>query len=237
MTGSDMVYSFQQLLESISAKYKESEMLNTWEILSYINRTVERYIKLKYLSGSSFEENVFRASASPDDFAKLIKTKLCLVVPTTDIAVSITTGYLVDEIPDFFAYIRSDTKVTRTAPFVVTGEWVPNREIDYNSIDPVLTTPFNKPILEYPLVTMRLGTQSQDDGALGHLTTILIITDSFTTLELGSPSFNLTYISKPTPIDMDGKDCQLGPHLHEEIVKMAVSMYMDEYRLKLARTE
>lgn len=228
MTGVEMVYNFQQLLVTISPDFYSKERLNTYETLEYLNRTIDRYIKTKFLGGSSFKENTNILRASSADLRELISTTDGANTAETFIAVPGMTGAYTTDLPaDFMAYIRSDTKITRITVLACTSQWVPNQEIDYHEIDGVLTTPFNTPILEKPLVTLR-----EDDSITGNKTYtqgLLVIVDSYTT----PLDYIMTYVKTPTPITMLGDDCQLPEYLHEEIVRLAVDMYLLEYKMKL----
>jgi len=228
-----MVFSFHELLETVSPKFKDESKIPTYEILDYLNRTVQRYIKLKYLSGDTFKTNTFKLSQSPDDLALLVANHTdtpVLISPHAGIPYS---GLF--QVPsDFLAYIRSSTGITRTKPDSLahaTVELIPNIEIDFNDIDSIMTTPYNSPLLVHPVVTM----------ANDHLVvkaeimvmSYIVITDKYCTMV----STSLDYIKQPQEITTTGHDCELAVYLHEEIVKLAVSLYLDEYKLKLSGTQ
>lgn len=233
MTGEEMVFSFHELLITTSPKFKDEAKVPTYEILDYLNRTVHRYIKLKYLSGDTFKTNVFKIAQSPDDLAKLVAnvTESPASIPVYP-GVPYTGVFSAPD--DFLAYLRSSTGITRTKPESlahVASELVPNIEIDFNDIDGVMSTPYNKPILVHPLVTI-INYEIQAK-ALPVVTSYLVITDSYCTIE----SISLDYIRKPEDITLTGINCELADYLHEEIVKLAVSLYLDEYKLKLSGTQ
>lgn len=217
MTGRDMVYNFQQLLQTTSKAFESKERLDTYEILDYINRTIDRYIKTKYFSGASFIDNSSRVKSFSDDLKELITTTPIAPVITFSIIDGMSIAYSSDLPSDFFGYVRSDSKITRVNVLPCAGQWVPNQEIEYSKVDEFSTTPFNKPIIEKPLVTFK------DDEEL------ITIIDVYTTLDNNM----ITYVKTPTEVDMSNNDCQLAPYLHEEIVRLAVSMYLDEYKMRL----
>jgi len=234
MTGIEMVYNFQQLLETISATFHAKERVDTHEILSYLNRTVSRYLKNKYFGGNSFKENTIRLSATIDDLRPLIK----ITAATGSISLNAVTGFDNDNVEttalpsDFYGYISSSSKISRvTITPEITNKWVPNKEIDYSDMAGVITTPFNKPILESPLVILKNDANVATET--GVIDGLMVITDDYTTIS----DMIITYVTKPVDIDMDGNDCQLADYIHEEIVQLAVAMYVDEYKTRLAREQ
>ncbi len=230
MTSKEMVYSFQQLLLTISDSFFAKERLDTYEILDYLNRTVDRYIKTKYLSQQSFKANTAVISASTGDLKDLIVFTIIDPV-TTFTALPGMTGAWTSNLPgDFFAYVRSDTLVSRddVLPIAAPGKWIPNQEIDFNDIDQFLSTPFNSPILEKPLVTIHSEHTTTKE-------TMMTITDIHTGVPLNNM---LTYIKTPNVISIEGDDdCDLAEYLHEEIVNLAVNMYVEEYKTKLSNNK
>ena len=215
-----MIYNFQRLVETVSPAFFVNEKLDSWEMLDWLNRTQERYIRLKYLNQNSFEENVFRLSMVSDDLAKLIKTE---VISSMQTPTHINYAKEIVVPDDFVAYIRSDSSISRIAPEVINNEKIGNVEINYDKIDNLITTHNNKPILEAPVITMTNSSIQTDRPSL------LLIMDSYTTLK----GFYLTYLRKPNKIEFN-TECELAPYMHEDLVKLSVSMFLDEYKLKLA---
>ena len=159
---------------------------------------------------------------SSDDLSKLVKTD---VISTMTTVPNIDYAHKIKLPTDYMAYIRSDSVVSRTLPNVVTNEKIGNVEMDYSKLDSIITTHNNKPILEAPIVTMDGKFDDVNEEA-----SILIITDKYTTLK----GFYLSYLKIPNKIDIEGSDCELAEYMHEDLVKLAASMYIEEYKLKLA---
>lgn len=225
MTTIEMIYNFQQLLETTSPLFHESQRPSTQVVLDFLNRTQDRYIAMKYLGGRTFRENVAIVGSKLDELRPLIVTTTT-GVPTTFTALDgMNYAYTSDLPGDFTAYVRSESQVTRSVAPVATDEWVPNKEANYNELDTILTTPFNKPIIRYPIVTLREGTKGGADG-------LVTIVDAYTTLDDNM----LTYVREPDTM-VEGTNCEFPEHMHEEIVKLAVSMYLDEYKFKLAQKQ
>ena len=109
---------------------------------------------------------------------------------------------------------------------VCSSDLTPNRVANYDEIDKIVTTPTNKPILRKPVILF------------AEIDKIYIHYDQYTTIV----SYALTYLRKPKLLVLDVNDtvtetdeCELAIHTHEEIVKMAVSMYIDEYKTHLSQ--
>ena len=221
MTGLEMVYNFQELLETTSPVFKNMEKLELWRAAEWIDRAQMRYIKEKFLSGNTFVDNVFRISLGSDDVAMLIESK-----PLTSFTDSTEYDYGHEvEVPDdFMVYIRMDVAVDRTLPTHFLNQYVPAKPVNFNKISSYLTTPFNSPVLEEPVVTMK-------DSKLAESPALLLIIDDYTTVR----GMNLTYVKKPSKIELsDTYVSDLAEYLHEGIVELAVSMYLEEYKLKLS---
>ena len=221
-----MIYNFQALIEDISPRFKGQDKIDSHIILDYLNRTQDRYIKLKYFSGNSFKQNTFKISAMLDEFPDLITMTDTAIPPlfTQVPGMPVGTTLFVSKPADMLGYIRADIEVSRTVVLPFATKWIPMEEIDYNDIDGVLTTPFNIPILEVPLITYLsdlLASSSKNAG-------FIVVIDAHTT----PSNLMVTYMKKPQEIS-ESNECQLADRLHEEIVKLAVSMYIDEYKTKL----
>jgi hypothetical protein len=234
MTGINMVYNFQQLLETISDTFHAKERLDTHEILSYLNRTINRYIKTKYFSGASFKENTYRLATAIGDLRSLIKITPTGTTPVFTAVLGYDSNVHTTTLPtDYYGYISSMSKATRiTVEPTFSDKWIPNKEIDYSEIQQVVTTEFNKPILEAPLIVLKDdGSQAAGTGVIDGL---MIVTDAYTTVS----DILFTYVKTPTAVEMSATSfCELADYLHEEIVQLAVAMYVDEYKTRLAREQ
>lgn len=110
----------------------------------------------------------------------------------------------------------------------VSYESIPNKMIKEDDIDKIVTTNFNKPIIRNPRVT--LNVRSDDNTAL------TLITDSYTKVW----AIDLRYYRKPLPFNVIGVDgteildtCELPISTHQEIVELAVEMFITEAKYRL----
>jgi len=239
MTTIEMQYEFETLLHTVSDVFKEDESILTEEVFESLNRAQERYIKLKYLNGNTVQENIAILNARQDEIRNLIGTytftsvlqaaenpNLYYVVPT-----EVWYGY-----DNYLHYIDSQTKITKTSnPVISVAEYVPNIFSTYIGLEQFYTTTYNIPVMRFPLITM--GYKSDvNPGKIVSPQTFRILVDSMTTPE----EFFLTYLRKPKTLVLEITDantqttkCELVKSLHQELVEMAVSIYLDEYKMRL----
>ena len=227
MTGKEMVYNFNELLLDISPIFRDQQRPETRKVLDSLNRAVDRYIKDRFFSGSSFKENTANISASIDEIRELVTQTPIDPVVTFNEHPAMNKVYLSILPTDFFAYIRSESKITRINVLPVTDDWVPNIETDYNNISNFLTTGYNKPILKSPIVTIK--NDDIESATSAKAENMITIVDTHTTISNNM----VTYMKKPTKIDISGNDCELSEFLHETIVKYAVEIFFTEYKSRL----
>lgn len=153
------------------------------------------------------------------------------------------------KLPDnYFLYIRSNslatinykkpTEVTTSIPvpgiipaasvLSVNYESIPNKMIKEDDVDKIITTNFNKPIIRNPRVTLNV----RSDKNIG----LTLITDSYTKVW----AIDLRYYRKPLPFNVIGVDgidvldtCELPISTHQEIVELAVEMFITEAKYRL----
>jgi hypothetical protein len=229
MTSLEMNIEFLRLLRAINKELALSEIPDTETILQMLTISQIRYLKEVYLKDGE-HSNILNKS---DELRDLIRRELvaCTVIdtgPLTNIAYSVDLSTLDN---DFMFYIRSDSKLTRTAmPVIDTigGAWMPNEYIKYADKDKFLTTPIHIPIIIKP------GCFIENTGSANSL---IIICDDYTELEetIGvDAGISLEYIKEPADITLEvGGDSELPNFMHEEIVKFAVDIYINNYKLRL----
>lgn len=231
MNSFEMKYEFELLLQTISDNFKSVQKPDTDTIFIFINLTLLRYVKEKYLNKPTIAENIAYIQNKSDDLRNLIEKTL--VTPTAISTGSYAgIGYTVNlaSLTNYLFYIRSDSKLSRVTVEPMTSQWMVNRIADsYMEVDKILTTGFNKPILREPIVVFK----STD--------TMNIIVDSYTTISTNSTTIDITYLRKPKYLTLTIEDaatqtttCELAEYTHEEIVKLAVESYIRDYKFKLS---
>ena len=228
MTVREMVYEFQRLLETMSIEFEGPEKLDTDTMLRFLNWAYDRYIKEKYLSGRTFIENIYNIINNVNDLSRLIETfNDALYGGATYDSLKFFT------LPsDYVYYVRADVNIHRdggpldTDPIGTNDVWIPAQAIEFSQIDELLTTDINKPIIEKPAVYIV-------NSGRGH-----VIIDSYTIAN----EIQLTYLRKPKELAFKNEfgeemECELAGYLHEEIVKLAVEIYMMDYKLRLSQKD
>jgi len=221
----EFLYEFDKLIETVDPKFKE-EPVDTDTKLIMINIAQTRYLYNKYLNKPTFKENIESIQKNFGDLRNLIVSELI----TPD---SITTGPLTGigfrvglTGISFLHYIRSDSYVTRTQPISVTG-WTNNIVGDnYSDVGKITSNIYNKPILNEPIVYF----EGSD--------VMLVIVDSYTTVDTNSDSISLTYLRSPKYMGLTASGnttltCELQNYNHEEMIRLAVDIYLKEYKYML----
>jgi hypothetical protein len=216
-------------LFTISPTFKDKERLDSYEILDYINRTINRYIKEKYLSDSSFKEKALRLRINIGELNELVNNSYN-VTPIVFTAIPYLKNAFSCDLPsDFLAYIRSDTEITRTDFLATTTKWVNNEEVDYKELDRLIETPNNKPLLLSPVVTIRNHSGDKDYDKF------ITVVDRLMSAPINNA---ITYIKQPTALTYSiTSKCELAPFLHEEIVRLSVNTYVNEFKMRLVQTK
>lgn len=215
-----MYIEFLRLLETIDKTVLIKDLPSSDMVLQMLNIAQLRYLKEVYFGDGNHELILEKADTLPN----------LLVNETTSVLANGDTIFNYSNIlnlntlnKDFLFYVRSDSKVSRSAMPVVSEQWVTNEFIKVSDIDKYLTTPFNTPIIVKPGCYI----QVTDTGLQ-----LRILYDSYTTLGL-SNTLHIEYLKKPNNIDFD-IDSELPSFLHEEIVKLAVDLYINYYKFRLS---
>ena len=220
MTVAEMHFEFQILLETMWSDFKETERPDSYTVLKFLNLAQSRYLKDKYLSNPDMKANIEFVRKKADDLRNIIKRTISALLAGTTGPGNKRTLPLPD---DYLFYIRSDSKVTRTALPVVASQWTPNRETSYDEVENVITGVYNTPILPEPVIVFEQGD------------TMVIYYDTYTSIS----EVEVTYLRHPKTmvIDSPGADdtitCELAEQTHEEIVRLAVEMFAMEYKFRL----
>lgn len=228
MNNVEMQYEFTKLIQEMDEIFEAIKRPSSETIFRMLNYATDRYIKEKYLSGPSMKANIQEIQYRSDDLRNLISLNY-ITSPRTPAAKIYDEELTIDLPTDYMFYMRSDSKILRSVtPAMSAPEWTPNRIANYDEIDKIVTSPTNKPILRKPVIVFN----ENEDIRLFH--------DRYTTIS----SFSLTYLRRPKLLVLDVSDpntqtteCELALHTHEDVVKLAVSMYIDEYKTHLTTSK
>lgn len=235
MKAREMQIEFERILQTTNPEFALKNKLDSDTIFYYLNIAQIRFINITYISLDNLKQTVENLRKNTDAFKALIVTK------------SLTDGVEINEntfgkrykLPNtdddmFFLYLRSSSYVSGTyldIPDTVSEKdnkvLVPNRLITQDEVNKILTSYYNSPILRQPCVTL-----DANDTAESYIT---VYVDKYTNLK----GCDITYIRKPKKFNVIISDdssiidhCELSENVHEEIVKLAVNMFLeDAYKL------
>ena len=225
----EQIYAFQRMIETINESFTTVEKPDTDTILLYLNISQTRFIFNKYLNEGSTTKTVENIRKKADDLRNIIQpSELLNIIPISS-GPYLGTGYTVNlattSLPYLF-YLRSDSNVSRITALPTVGYvWTTNIIADsIGDLDKVTTNLYNTPILREPVIAL------QSNG-------ILIITDKYTTINSVN-GFSMSYLRQPKYLGFvenstNTQTCELASHTHEEITRMAVDIYINEYKMRI----
>jgi hypothetical protein len=220
MVGRQMQVEFERLIQLINPEYVIEKKIDSDTIFYFLNVAQERFIKQNYLSIDNTRDSYEHLKKNTDSFKSLITTV------TTSTAGTVITNQSANSyaLPtNFFLYLRSSCLVTGTYMAITTPALVPNKFVTQEEVENISVSYFNSPILRQPCALLT------DE-------TLDIYHDSLTTLTACS----ITYIRNPLKIthttavtDVSTLTCELSSNVHQEIVELAVDIFISEavYRL------
>lgn len=235
MTIWEMQYEFERLLETIYPDAKIEDKQDSDTVLLALNISQRRFLYEKYLSKSTIKENIEYLQKRSDDLRNLIVRGELMSPTAINTGPLSAIGYTIDLSTlanKYLFYLRSDTLLTRSGPPVVgpTASWTTNKIVNsYEEINKIVTTIFNKPLLREPVVALESANK------------LLLVTDNFTTIASGvnSNTIAITYLKFPKDLGFTNEitisTCELSEHTHEEIVRLAVDIYVKEYKFLLSQ--
>lgn len=220
MTRIEMQIEFSRLLKAISNQLVTNELPNSNTIFQMLSIAQIRYLREVYFKDGSHELILEKADEMRDLTRRVVLDTVPIVTGSmADIASSVDLA----NATSFMFYIRSDSRLTRTALPTCTNKWMPNEFIKYKDKEDFLTTPIHSPIIVKP------GCYIENDGTSNKL---IIIHDIYTAITESS-GLSLEYIKEPDDVT-ENNDCELPNFMHEDIVKFAVDIYVNMYKLRLA---
>jgi len=221
MTVREMQMAFDTRIQLVS----EAEVIKTkpdsFTILQFLNRAQEKYITENYLSRGSMQDNI--------EFIQRRSGALRNIISRADQTASTSPlndgGRTVNLPADFLYYMKSYSYITNTLADVTVPKWSPNRVINHNELDRVTNGVYHTPILREPCVIFE-----END--------IVLYVDKDTTLAPGD-NFYMIYLRQPKSMVLENPDsnetivCELDDFAHNDIVELAVQMYIVDYKYRL----
>ena len=238
MTTFEMQQLFETLLQTSSPLYNDAEKPDTDTIFRYLNEAQIKYIKDKYLSGSSFEDKSLVISRNLNDLKNLI-----YVLSLTNVGAATpyytNTGVFKSATYNVWHYMAATCKMTRTYPYTTNNTLIDLEQIGDDKVNQYLTTSINTPIILLPVFA---HTHTQVADTLDNQLAILIIRDKYTTIDPLTVTARCLIEPSRLVLDSPGAGevtvCQIADYLHEEIVRLALALFEGQkYKLSSKKQE
>lgn len=224
MTVREMQAAFDMQIQLISKELEISEKPDSYTILYFLNSSQDKFIRDNYLSKGRMADNIQYIQQRSDVLRNLIVRNTQTESGTPISSTEVDGGIELDLPEDFLYYMQSFSYATNSLAGVSSPIWTPNRLVDHFEISNITEALFNKPILRKPCVLFE-----ENDKAILYK-------------DIDTEIYNISYIylRKPlllsleeTPSTGYTNECELDTYLHDDIVELAVKMFVEDYKYKL----
>lgn len=179
----------------------------------FINRAIERFVKTRYSGKNANEESVEETQKRIDDLRTLVVRNSTTNSAVTQLNASEWSYTLPDGTndPKYFLLLRSNLLIDRDeCGNAVTDRRILTKQITHDQLEVYLDDPFHKPDYNEALLLFE-GNE------------IFIYTNGLYDIT----AFNITYLKYAAKVDSAAPvDCDLPEHTHQEIVDLAVRLYI-----------
>ena len=208
MTSTEQVVLFYDILENTNPIFRTTEERPITDVVfQYLNEAQIRIFNNRYLPGNMLE-NINTIKSLKNELKSLLSSTTPTLSSGTRYDYSKTTPWGSE-----LTFVDGTINITRRGYPIATSvkvDLVPILDIYINKY---LTNHTNKPIILQPVVFV-----DKSDS------TLCVIHDAYTTL---NGSSNITVLNKPAMIT-SGQNCQLDIKLHEQVVRDAVTMFLQD---------
>lgn len=216
MTGKEQLLYFYDILESSNQVFRTTQERPISDVVyGYLNEAQISLFNTRYMP-STFIDNIGNIKAFKSELKDLLVSSTVTLSNGTKYSNSKTFPWSTEE--HFVDGLVTVTRTIAPAGTNVKVDLVPILDININKY---LTTYVNMPVIVQPVVFPDKNSH-----------TMCILHDSFTTM---SSSAIVTVLNKPAAIS-DLQDCQLDKKFHEQIVRSAVTLYLND-KLNLAKND
>lgn len=218
-----MQQEFERRIQLISPDLLIENKPSSDLIFSILNEAQDRFVKLNYVGDDQLPIDTNTQARSSDAIKSLLVEKeLTEYDSTPNYTKRFTLPTAKDE--EYFLYVHSVSKVTGTYKQLTNETFVDNQLIKYRDLPKYMTTAYNTPIVRKPAVALASDINSK-------MMYLEVVTDKYTDLH----SIVLTYYRKPLRFGVTSgiNQCELPESVHEEIVQLAVNMFITENKYAL----
>jgi hypothetical protein len=228
MTVREMQIAFDMQIQLIYQKLEIEEKPDSYTILYFLNRAQENYIKENFLSKGQIKDNIEYIQKRSDTLKNLI-SRYTETESTTALDATEVDGGIELSLPsDYLYYIKSFSYATNDLSSPSTKVWTPNRVVGHDEIDNITTGLFNTPILRKPCIVFE-----ENDTAI-------LYKDQDTAIY----NYSFIYLRKPLELTIETAvedettiECELDEYTHQDIVELAVKMFIEDYKFKAAQPQ
>jgi hypothetical protein len=216
MTGKEQLLYFYDILESSNQVFRTTQERPISDVVyGYLNEAQISLFNTRYMP-STFIDNIGNIKAFKSELKDLLVSSTVTLSDGTKYSNSKTFPWSTEE--HFVDGLVTVTRTIAPAGADIKVDLVPILDININKY---LTTYVNMPVIVQPVVFPDKNSN-----------TMCILHDSFTTM---SSSAIVTVLNKPIAIS-DSQDCRLDKKFHEQIVRSAVTLYLND-KLNLAKND
>jgi hypothetical protein len=200
-------------------------------IFSILNEAQKRYVMQNYVGDDQMVAETNTHTKNTDSIKSLLVEKKITASSTTENGNArflLPTGSK----EKYFLYVHSISTVTKTYKQendLTDAVNVNNQLVKYRDLPKFMETAYNRPIVRTTAVALVSDTSNQ--------LYLEVVVDHYTTLK----SIILTYYREPVEFNTisNTNQCELPESVHDEIVNLAVNMFITEgkYRLQAKQPE
>ena len=227
MTLREMQMAFDALIQTVSKTMEIEDKPDSYTIVYFLNIAVLKYITDNFLSKGNVNANIEYLQKRSDILRNLIKRYTNTESVTALVSTEADGGISISVPDDYLYYIKSYSYILNTLRGITNKTWTPNRIIDHSELDKITNNITNIPILRKPCVVL------EENNSL------ILYKDRETSIY----NNNFVYLKKPLELSLDATAintpsgytniCELDESTHSDIVKLAVNMFIEEYKYKL----
>lgn len=229
MTGREMLINFEEYLRNTNPELEFDTNINTDVAYSLLTRAQEEYITQNFLLGDSLQDNINAVRRRSDILANIIKrtAPADITVAASATSKQIDGGYLAEITnSDYWMFLSG---VFTHDDLSTNDKGAPVKAIDlelvnHYDLQKKIRTLDNEPVLKnVPIVIEGVSkfVFYLDSSYIAILDAVI------TNSEIG-----VIYLARPTGID-GTTPSELAASTHNDIVKLAVEIFVREYKYKL----
>lgn len=212
----------QSAFELELARHDSELMIDSNTIIYWLNQGIQRLSKTRY-SGSKDGNGFEQSQKRIDDLRTLISEIKLYVLPGVDGVNKPNSS--VATLPDDYWFAINEEVIAQFPD--ITGNFSTTKRIGvtestHDTYTRQVEDPYSEHILHYEQAKpLRLFKDN----------TVEIITDGNYQINL----YYLRYIKSPVIIDLNGNNCDLPEHMHQEVVMVSTELYLESIGVKGAK--